>query len=311
MTGRPEVACVGILVADAITRPVDRLPERGSLALVEEISLHGGGCALNTASALLRLGVAATVHGKVGADALGDFLIGLLDERGVGRADVVRDPAVPTSATVAVVDSQGERTFLHLVGANGELRASDLDPQAVFGGRALHLAGSLVMPALDGEPSAELLREARLRGLLTSLDTVFDPSGTWDRVLPSLPWVDLFAPGLQEGRAISGLREPADVAAWLRERGAGEVALKMGDRGCYGAGEGFEGQVDPLPVRAIDGTGSGDAFMAGLIYGKLAGWPFERSLRLANAVGALATTATGAVEGVRTLDETLSFAGLD
>ena len=62
-------------------------------------------------------------------------------------------------------------------------------------------------------------------------------------------------------------------------------------------------------VAVVDGTGAGDAFAAGLIYGKLAGWPFERRLQLANAVGALATTAVGASEGVRGLDETLALAG--
>jgi sugar/nucleoside kinase (ribokinase family) len=61
----------------------------------------------------------------------------------------------------------------------------------------------------------------------------------------------------------------------------------------------------------VDGTGSGDAFVAGLLYARLAGWPLERSAALANATGALAATAVGAVEGVRDLAETLAFAGLE
>lgn len=51
------------------------------------------------------------------------------------------------------------------------------------------------MPLLDGEPTADILREARARGLLTSLDTVFDATGRWERVLPSLPLVDSSRPG--------------------------------------------------------------------------------------------------------------------
>ena len=58
------------------------------------------------------------------------------------------------------------------------------------------------------------------------------------------------------------------------------------------------------------GPGAGDAFVAGLLYGRLAGWGLERSARFANAVGAFATTAIGAVEGVRGLEETLALAGL-
>jgi sugar/nucleoside kinase (ribokinase family) len=305
-----DVVCLGILVADAIARPVGELPDRGSLALVDEISLHGGGCALNTASALVRLGLSAGAAGKVGDDALGAFLVGLLDERGVDRDGVLTDPAVATSASVVLVDSSGERTFLHLPGASASLRADELDRSYLFSGRCLHLAGALVMEALDGEPGAGLLAEARSRGLVTSLDTVWDATGRWERVLPALPHVDLFAPSLAEGRAITGEEEPPAVASWLRERGAGAVVLKCGASGCYASGDGFEGALEGISVAAVDGTGAGDAFVAGLLYGRLAGWPLERSARFANAVGALATTAVGAVEGVRGLEETLALAGL-
>ena len=94
-----DVVCLGILVADVIARPVDRLPERGTLALVDEIRVHGGGCALNTASALTRLGLRAAAAGKLGVDPLGDVLLGVLEQRGVDSRAVVRDPETPTSAT--------------------------------------------------------------------------------------------------------------------------------------------------------------------------------------------------------------------
>lgn len=303
-----DVVCLGILVADVIARPVEGLPARGTLELVDEIGLRGGGSALNTASALARLGLRAGAAGKVGADPFGEFLLGLLDERGIDRRGVLVDPSVPTSATVALVDREGERTFLHLPGANGRLRAEELDREVLFSGGALHLAGALVLDELDGEPTAEILAEARQRGILTSLDTVF-ASGRWARVLPSLPYADLFTPGLGEARAITGEDDPARAASWLRDRGVGEVVVTMGPAGCYAAGPDFEGAVAAPSVQAIDGTGSGDAFAAGLVYGRLAGWPFERRVRFANAVGALATTAVGASEGVRGLDESLALAG--
>jgi len=306
-----DVVCLGILVADAIARPVDEVPPRGALELVDEISLHGGGCALNTASALVRLGLDARVVGKVGADPFGDFILRLLDERGVDRRGVLQDSAVSTSATVVLVDSAGERTFLHLPGANGRLRREELDEDALFSGRALHVAGALVMPELDGSPTAGILEEAKARGLTTSLDTVWDATGRWERLLPSLPHLDLFVPSLAEGSAISREPEPESVAAWLRKRGVGTVAIKLGAEGCFVASEEFEGFVAAPAVDAIDGTGSGDAFAAGLLYGHLAGWPLERAAALANAAGALAATAVGAVEGVRGLEDTLALAGLE
>jgi sugar/nucleoside kinase (ribokinase family) len=299
-----DVVCLGILVADVICRPVDELPARGTLGLAGEIELQGGGCALNTASALARFGLEAGVAGKVGADRFGDFLVELLDERGVDRRALVRDEEAPTSATVALVASDGARTFLHVPGANGTLGAGELDLDLLYAGNALHAAGQLVMPALDGEPFAELLEEARRRGLFTSLDTVFDPSGRWDRVLPSLRHVDLFTPSHEEARGITGESDPARAAAWLRERGAGAVAITLGPEGCYASGPGFDGHVPAPAVAEVDGTGSGDAFAAGLLYATLAGWSFERGVRFACAAGALATTALGAYEGLLGVDET-------
>jgi len=308
---RPDVVCVGILVADSIARPVDELPDAGTLGLVEEVTLHAGGCAVNTGTVLARLGLAVALAGKVGDDAFGEFLLRVADERGLARAGVLVDPEAATSATVVLVDSAGERTFLHVPGANGRLRADELDPAFLFSGRALHVAGALVMPSLDGEPTAALLAEARRRGITTSMDTVWDPSGRWSLVRPALPHLDVFAPSLAEGRAVTGRDEPGEVAASLRDAGVGTVALTMGERGAYVAGDGFAGPVEGHPVEAVDGTGSGDAFSAALLYGVLAGWPLKRTGRFATAVGALAVTAVGATEGVPTLAETLAFAELE
>jgi sugar/nucleoside kinase (ribokinase family) len=285
------------------------LPERGTLGLVDEIKVRGGGCALNTASALARLGLTSGVAGKVGADRFGDFVVDLLDERGVDRAALLRDESAATSATVALVGSDGTRTFLHVPGANGTLHAEELDAERLYSGRALHAAGQLVMPALDGEPFAALLADARRRRLVTSLDTVFDASGRWERVVPSLPHVDLFSPALAEARGITGEEDPARAAARLRERGVGAVAVTLGPDGCYASGPGLDGYVPAPRISEVDGTGSGDAFAAGLLYGTLAGWDFERSVRFACAAGALATTGVGAYDGLRGAEETRRLAG--
>jgi sugar/nucleoside kinase (ribokinase family) len=301
-----DVVCLGILVADVIARPVDRLPASGSLELVDEIGLRGGGCALNTATALTRLGLAAACAGKVGTDALGDFLVGLLDERGIDRSLVLRDAAASTSASVALVDGSGERTFLHMPGANGSLRADELAVDRLFAARVLHVAGALVLPALDGAPTAALLAEARRRGVVTSLDTVWDATGGWDRLEPSLPHLDLLCMSAAEARAFTGRRTPEAGAAWARARGAQVVAIKLGADGCYVESDEFAGHAPARRVEAVDSTGAGDAFAAGLIYARLQGWPLERAAVFANAVGAAATTAVGAAEGLPTIEEVLA-----
>lgn len=289
-----DVACLGILVADVVVQQVDELPPAGSLALVGDVELHGGGCALNVASAAVRLGLRASVLGKVGDDALGEHLVRLLDERGVETDGVLRDAGAATAASIVLVDSHGERTFLHAPGANASLAEDELDLDALHGARCLHAGGAGLLDRLDGEPLARILAGARERGLVTSLDTAWDASGRWERVVPSLAHADMVCPSLGEARAVSGEHDVRDVAAWFRARGPEWVALTMGPEGCYASGPGFEGPVQAPHVEVVDTTGAGDAFAAGLIHAWLAGWECERAMRFACATGARATTTVGA-----------------
>lgn len=306
-----DVVCLGILVADTVVRPLEHLPVRGSLAEVDEVSLHAGGCAINTGTSLIALGLDVAVVGKVGRDVFGDFLVDVLDRRGIDRRGVLYDSHTATSASVVVVDANGERTFLHVPGANGTLAAEEIDPEILFQGRALHVGGALVMPALDGDPMAKLLQSARERGLFTSLDPVWDSRATWERARPCLPYLDLFCGNLAEASEISGLRKPSEVAAWFLEQGVANVALKLGADGCYVANGLHAGHVDSFQVKSVDGTGAGDAFAAAVLYGLISGWPLEEAARLGNAAGALATTVVGAADGVSTLSDLLSFAEME
>ena len=125
MSNQNPVVCLGIMVADVLGKPLKSIPEPGRLVLVEEMSLHTGGCAVNTATALARLGVPVEIVGKVGSDPFGEFLLSELKKRGIGVEGVSKDKAVGTSATMVMVDPDGERRFVHYIGANAMLTVKD------------------------------------------------------------------------------------------------------------------------------------------------------------------------------------------
>jgi sugar/nucleoside kinase (ribokinase family) len=303
------ILCLGILVADLVGKPLRAVPEPGRLVLVEEMGLYTGGCATNAATALARLGLPVDLMGKIGQDALGDFVLRAMEARRIGTRGVKRDPEAGTSATMVIVDPAGERRFIHYMGANARYTLADVDWGMLAGASILHVAGSLVLPGIDGEPTAELLRRARQMGVVTFLDTVWDDTGRWMQLLePCLPEIDYFIPSLPEAQAITGLEEPHQVARALLDRGVGTVGLKMGAEGCLVlTGEGEELRLPAFEVEVIDATGAGDAFAAGFIAGVWQGWPLEKTARFANAVGALCVTGMGANGGVRSLPETLDF----
>jgi sugar/nucleoside kinase (ribokinase family) len=309
MNQKKPIICVGILVADVVGRPLRAVPDPGRLVLVDEMSLHTGGCAINSATALARLGLPVEVIGKIGSDSFGNFILNALEERGIGHKGIKRDEKAGTSATMVMVAPDGERRFVHYIGANAHLIFDDIDLGMVTESSILHIAGSLVMPGIDGQPTAELLKRARLAGVTTFLDTVWDDTGRWMKTLaPCLPHIDYFVPSLPEGQALTGLDDPAQVAGALLERGVGTVGLKMGEDGCLVmSGNNQMIRLPAFQVKVVDATGAGDAFAAGFIAGVWQGWPLEKTARFANAVGALCVTGLGASGGVRSLSETLSF----
>jgi sugar/nucleoside kinase (ribokinase family) len=289
------------------------LPEEGKLALVDEIELHCGGCAVNTGIGLARLGVKVGLSGRVGQDGFGNFLKERLAKEGVSTAGLKMVAGERTSATAVMVSPSGERTFLHFLGANRNYGTSDFDPQLLKEYRILHLAGILLTPSFDGEPAASVMRQAKEAGLITSLDTAWDSTDRWMKAVgPILPHTDLFLPSLEEAKMLSGLKKPEEIAGFFLKAGVKVVALKMGAEGSYFKSSfGEEGFVPVYPVEVKDTTGAGDAFVAGFLAGYLRGWPLRRVVQLANAVGALAVSKVGAAAGIRSLAETLRFANID
>jgi sugar/nucleoside kinase (ribokinase family) len=303
-----EVACLGILVADTIARPVEQMPERGKLVRVEEITLALGGCASNTGVGLARLGIATAVLGKVGRDSFGDFVEQTLRQEGIDTRGVARDEVTHTSATMVLVEQDGERRFIHYIGANASLTEKDVRRDVLAEAKILHVGGALLLPGLDGEPMARVLAWARQQGLITSFDTVWDATGRWLEILrPCLPHIDYFLPSIAEAREITGRSEPAAIAEFLLAEGVRVVGLKMGEEGCYVRTAEEEWRVPAYPVTAIDATGAGDAYVAGFLTGVVQGWDLQRTAQLANAAGACCITSLGATTGMRSLAETMKI----
>jgi sugar/nucleoside kinase (ribokinase family) len=303
-----EVTCLGILVADVVGKPIDTYPERGRLQLVDRMELHSGGCAANTGVSLAKIGIRTAVIGKVGNDGFGDFLVQVLQQHGIDTRGVRRDEQEATSATMVMVHSDGERSFLHYIGANAALRLEDVDIDTVRQSQVLHVAGALVMPGIDGEPTAQLLRRAKEMGVITSFDTVWNTSSGWmNTVKPCLPYVDYMIPSIEEAKMLTGKEDPEDIAQVFLAHGVKVVGLKMGERGCYIRSSEVKLAIPRYQVQAVDALGAGDAFAAGFLTGVVKGWDLEQTGRFANAVGALCVTALGATTGVRSLQETLEF----
>jgi sugar/nucleoside kinase (ribokinase family) len=130
-----------MLVADTVGRPIDALPQKGTLGLIERIELHVGGCGANTSAALARLGMSVALLGKVGSDGFGEYLTTALTAKGVDTRGVRQDASTTTAATIVTVHSDAERSFLHVPGANPLYTVNDVDWEILADAKILHIAG--------------------------------------------------------------------------------------------------------------------------------------------------------------------------
>jgi sugar/nucleoside kinase (ribokinase family) len=298
------VLCCGNLVLDILVRPVDAFPW-GTTTLVESIEQHLGGNGASTSYTVGKLGIPVRLAGMVGADAFGNVLLRKLESARVDTQLIQRSPA-PTATTTVLVNSSGNRMFLHRLGASEEAFSErfEFTPEVTHGMSRFHLASVFGLPQLRPH-TADLLRRAREAGLATSVDTQWDTRGRWMQDLaPCLPFTDLLFMNEDEARMLSASSDPARAAEAMREHGTNVVVVKLGGRGCavYGPGPVVECPAFQVPV--VDTTGAGDCFAGAFLAALLRGRSFADAAKFANAVGALTIQQLGAVEGVRSFKET-------
>jgi sugar/nucleoside kinase (ribokinase family) len=310
---RADILVVGIATVDAIARPVREFPGPGGLQFFDQLTLTTGGCAVNVAIALAKLGVRCDLVTRIGADVLGELVLDELRKHGVPTDGVLRDAAQSTPFTFVAVGADGERRFLHTVGTNARICRGDVTADALAGRRFVHVAGTMLMDAMDGEPTADLLAAARATGATTLLDTVFVESATADawrrRIGPALPHLDYFVPSFPEIRMLSGFDHPTAMARACQAAGARTVVIKHGAEGALlFESEGAETRVPPVPVeRVVDATGAGDCWCAGFLAGLRDGLPSVDAARIGNVIAAQSIGAAGATTGVRAIDDFRAF----
>jgi sugar/nucleoside kinase (ribokinase family) len=303
------VLCTGNIVFDLLVRPVDRM-EWGTSTWVDSLEQSLGGNGGTTCYTLARLGTPVRLLSLIGSDSFGDLLLSKLHDAGVDVSRIGRS-AGPSPATIALVNSQGERIFLHRPGSSKEAFSEPVEFDDSLTGDLshYHLANYCALPCLRPQ-AAEFLRRAKAAGLTTSLDTGWDSKGRWMEDLgPCLPHTDILFANEDEARHLSGDKCPEKTARFLLEHGAGCVVIKLGGQGCLVLAGDCEIHSPAFPVEALDTTGAGDCFVGGFLAALHRGKSPADAARFANAVAGLSVQRLGAITGLRSYEETLQWMG--
>lgn len=289
---RYDILCLGDVNVDLILSGLQRLPQFGEEVLAEALGTHLGGCTANVALFAAHLGLKTALRARVGTDDFGDFLMAELERVGVSTEFIIRDPDLRTGITVSLSGRQ-DRAFVTYLGTIDSLTRADVTDAILLSARHVHVGSYFLQSRLRPDIAA-ILAHARQLGLTTSLDTGFDPAGTWDGgVLEAIAHATVFLPNEVEAPAIAGVADPLEAARRLARTGA-QVAVKLGGSGAALVSDHGVYQAQALKVQVVDTTCCGDAFNAGLLCAMLDGKPEEVQLRWGCASGALIAGGSGA-----------------
>lgn len=289
-----------------IMSAVSRFPKTGETITVDTFDLQvGGGKGANQAVALGRLGADVMMVGKLGDRFYGPEYLTVLEKNGVFCEAVGMVPdAFPGAAFVAVDGNRDNILFIY-PGTNALVDAGWIDHNWT----SISECGVFLMQLeIPMETNLHLLQ--RLIGRERTL--ILDPAPAKPLPEPMLTGVDFLTPnevelGMLTGMSVekeSDFRKACDL---LLAQGARAIIAKAGKRGAYVAdGKDFT-LVPGFQVTAVDPTAAGDSFNAGFALALNEGRPVLESVRFANAVAALSTTAFGAQQAMPSRAEVDAF----
>ncbi len=350
MSRTPDCVVIGGAMVDEV-HAVSNLPEPDGGAFAHDVETRVGGVGANVAVALDRLGRDVAFVSRIGDDDRGRLVREHLADTGIDTTHVAVGDGT-TSYSHVFRDPAGQRMIVTAGGSFRDLRLTDAALETIRGAEAVFLTAYTPDPVA----AAVLERVAAASGNdanaadANAADANADHANAADTNAADGPAVafDLSGPVselLDRGTApetIHGLVRHADLfvaadvaagayfggEAAARERvgaavdgTADRAVLTHGADGATVLAHGRRSRVDAFDVDAVDTTGAGDAFVAGLIDGWLlddarpdagvsSGDPvdgIEAGVRFAAAIAAINCTSPSAQAGLPTRSAVEAF----
>ncbi len=281
-----RVCVVGAANIDLISY-VPRLPRVGETLHGTQFRMGYGGKGANQAVMAARLGAEVTMVCKLGRDVFGEGTLENFRSLGVDTTHVGFTEKAFSGVAPIAVDPDGRNSIIIVTGANDLLSLDDLERARPAIAASEVLVCQLELPVETSLAALRIAREEHVR-------TIFNPAPAREQLPEELYRLsDVLCPNEPETELLTGKAAGEEAARELLARGAGSVVLTLGERGCLVVEGETAVEVPVEPVRALDTTGAGDAFVGALATFLAAGRPLVDAAERANAVAALSVQGRG------------------
>lgn len=291
---------------------VDLYPEQIGvpLAEVKTFAKSLGGSATNVAVAAARLGHRSAVITKVGDDGFGPYVRAALEQFGVDARWVGTDPDLRTPLAFCEIFPPDDFPLLFYREPKApdiNIEVEDLDLEAIAAVPLFWVTGT----GLSEEPSRSTTLtalEARSGGI-TVIDLDYRPM-LWESeeettrlYREALQHATVAVGNQEEVKMAVGTDDPFEASEALLDLGIELAIVKQGPRGVLARTAKGVAEAPPVQVDVLNGLGAGDAFGGALCHGLLSGWDPERTIRFANAAGAIVASRLACADDMPTADE--------
>jgi len=253
-------------IAIDIVASISALSPSGGDSSVESLSFYPGGSAANCAVVAAQLGLPTWFLGALGSDRWETELRRDLERWNV-RTEWLRTLSGKSTATIALIDNQGERTFYSFRGVSSDPGYGSPPHDALTAATHLHLSSYSFQDPGSRETAIKLLELAKNNSMTVSLDPSHIFSRDYESLgLDILPQIDIFFPNSIEAELLVGRDEPEAMASALKSLGPKTIVLKLGSNGCFLLDSSNCESVEGYPIKSMGNTlGAGDAFAAGFL----------------------------------------------
>ena len=303
---------------------IDFVPAVTGVSLIDAPAFKkaAGGAPANVAVGLSRLGVTSAFMGKVGEDAFGHYLAQILIENRVDTSGLVFSSEARTALAFVSLKADGDRDFMFYRHPSADMlfQPEEVSESLIKASQVFHFGSISLISEPGRSATLKALEIAQQAGLLVSYDPNLrlnlwpDETSARQGILSVWEQARVIKISREELIFLSGQDHLEAGVHSLWRPGLALLVVTDGKAGCWYFTPGFQGKVAGFIVDAIDATGAGDAFVAGLLKGLIENplaWEHEDTLksicRYANACGALTTTQRGAIPALPTAAQVTEF----
>jgi len=254
-----------------------------------DMVVQGGGPVATALVALARWGVSCTFAGVLGDDEFGPMIKSSLDDEGVDTSGIlVRNGFHSQFAFIVAEPAEGMRTIFWRRPTGPSLNPDEIDYRLIRNAKVFHTDGIFI------EASLAACKAARKAGV----QVVVDAGSLREGMIELARLSDCFLASATFAKDLIGEDKPLDACLKLAEFGPQVVGITLGSKGYIALNKGRIIERPAYPVKAIDTTGCGDIFHAGVIYGMLKRWNVDKCLDFAAWAGAMVSVELGGRAGI-------------